>query len=584
MLRNLHIKNMALIDEIEVDFENGLNILTGETGAGKSIILGAVTIALGGSTGKEMLREGVEYGLVELLFEIENPATKAALEAIQIPISDEQILIISRKIYPNRVQNKVNDEMVTVGKLKEIAGILIDIHSQHEHQSLMYKHKHLEILDIYAGEEVSALKEKLHILDCFGDTGIQEWKQIVAKDYEEYVSVLKELEENTVDEETRKRQLDFAEYEIKEIQSANLREDEEDELENRYRKMANGRQIMESVIQVHQMSGYDQTGSAGDQLGHALSYMNKAAEYDSELKNLQEQLMTIDNLLNDFNHELADYISEMSFDEQEFRETEQRLDLIHNLESKYGRTIADVLRYLDEKKAEVSRYEDYEAWKQELDAKRIQLLKQYEKDSGELSRQRKQTAEQLTAEIRQALLELNFQDVRFEMKFDEKQQPGRDGVDDAYFMISTNIGEPLKPLWEVASGGELSRVMLAIKSCLAEEDSIDTLIFDEIDVGISGRTAQKVSEKLSAISSRHQVICISHLPQIAAMADSHYKIEKSVVEQKTHTNIEQLNEAESIREIARLLGGVEITDTVFKSAEEMKNMAKQTKTNQLIFS
>lgn len=566
MLRNLHIKNMALIDEIEVDFENGLNILTGETGAGKSIILGAVTIALGGSTGKEMLREGVEYGLVELLFEIENPATKAALEAIQIPISDEQILIISRKIYPNRVQNKVNDEMVTVGKLKEIAGILIDIHSQHEHQSLLKKSNHL------------------HILDCFGDTGIQEWKQIVAKDYEEYVSVLKELEENTVDEETRKRQLDFAEYEIKEIQSANLREDEEDELENRYRKMANGRQIMESVIQVHQMSGYDQTGSAGDQLGHALSYMNKAAEYDSELKNLQEQLMTIDNLLNDFNHELADYISEMSFDEQEFRETEQRLDLIHNLESKYGRTIADVLRYLDEKKAEVSRYEDYEAWKQELDAKRIQLLKQYEKDSGELSRQRKQTAEQLTAEIRQALLELNFQDVRFEMKFDEKQQPGRDGVDDAYFMISTNIGEPLKPLWEVASGGELSRVMLAIKSCLAEEDSIDTLIFDEIDVGISGRTAQKVSEKLSAISSRHQVICISHLPQIAAMADSHYKIEKSVVEQKTHTNIEQLNEAESIQEIARLLGGVEITDTVFKSAEEMKNMAKQTKTNQLIFS
>ena len=566
MLRNLHIKNMALIDEIEVDFENGLNILTGETGAGKSIILGAVTIALGGSTGKEMLREGVEYGLVELLFEIENPATKAALEAIQIPISEEQILIISRKIYPNRVQNKVNDEMVTVGKLKEIAGILIDIHSQHEHQSLLKKSNHL------------------HILDCFGDTGIQEWKQIVLKDYEEYVSVLKELEENTVDEETRKRQLDFAEYEIKEIQSASLREDEEDELESRYRKMVNGRQIMESVALVHQMSGYDQSGSAGDQLGHALSYMNKATEYDPELQNLQEQLMTIDNLLNDFNHELADYISEMSFDEQEFRETEQRLDLIHNLEAKYGRTIADVLRYLDEKRAEVSRYEDYEAWKQELDAKRIQLLKQYEKDSGELSRQRKQTAEQLTAEIRQALSELNFQDVQFEMKFEAKQQPGRDGVDDAYFMISTNIGEPLKPLSEVASGGELSRVMLAIKSCLAEEDSIDTLIFDEIDVGISGRTAQKVSEKLSAISGRHQVICISHLPQIAAMADSHYKIEKNVVEQKTHTNIEQLNEAESIREIARLLGGVEITDTVLKSAEEMKNMAKQTKTNQLIFS
>ncbi len=559
MLRNLHIKKMALIDEIEVNFEEGLNILTGETGAGKSILLGAVTIALGGRTGKEMLREGAEYGLVELLFEINHPETKKAIAALDIALSEDDVLIISRKIYPNRVVNKLNDEMVTVSKLKEIAGILLDIHSQQEHQSLLKKANHL------------------HILDRFGNDTIQEWKQEAAKNYETYRALKKELESTFLDEETRKRQLDFAKYEIKEIQDAKLRPEEEEELELKYRKMTNSRQIMEAISFVYQISGYEQADSAGEQLGHALAHINKVSEYDDDLMGLQEQLATIDSLLNDFNRELSDYISELSFDEQEFREVEQRLDQIHNLEAKYGKTIPEVLHYLEEKESEVSRFEDYESYQQKLEADCKKAWSAYEMNAQELSKCRKQVSGQLTTMIRDALKDLNFLDVQFEMQFEQKEQPGRDGMDDAYFMISTNVGECMKPLWEVASGGELSRIMLAIKSCLAEEDAIDTLIFDEIDVGISGRTAQKVSERLSALGQTHQVICISHLPQIAAMADAHYKIEKFVVEQKTRTQIERLQEEASIAEIARMLGGVEITETVLQSAAEMKDMAKRTK-------
>lgn len=559
MLRNLHIKNMALIDEIEVDFEEGLNVLTGETGAGKSILLGAVTIALGGRTGKEMLREGAEYGFVELLFEIKDAETKKAIAALDISLPEDDVLIISRKIYPNRVVNKLNDEMVTVGKLKEIAGVLIDIHSQQEHQSLLKKSNHL------------------HILDRFGKDSIQEWKQKTTENYNAYCIYKKELDTQSVDEETRKRKLDFANYEVREIQEANLKPDEEEQLEIRYRRMVNSRRIMEIVSLVYQISGYEQTGSAGEQIGHALAKMNKAVEYDEGLEALQEQMTTIDSLLNDFNRELSDYISQMSFNEEEFRETEQRLDLIHNLEAKYGKTIPDVLAYLEEKKAEICRLEDYESYHEKLRADCEEAWNRYLADAQELSRRRQFVSKQLTAMIQTALKDLNFPDVQFDMKFCSKEQSGRDGMDDAYFMISTNVGEAMKPLWEVASGGELSRIMLAVKSCLAEEDSIDTLIFDEIDVGISGRTAQRVSECLSALGQVHQVICISHLPQIAAMADAHYKIEKSVIGQKTITQIQPLQDETSIAEIARMLGGVEITETVLQSAAEMKDMATRTK-------
>lgn len=559
MLQNLHIKNMALIDELEVNFEEGLNILTGETGAGKSIILGAVTTALGGRTGKEMLREGAEYGLVELLFEITKPQTRMALEAMEIPMPEENVLIISRRIYPNRTVNKVNDEMVTVGKLKEIAGLLIDIHSQHEHQSLLKKSNHL------------------NILDRFGHDKIDECKKNMEQSYTVYAALRDELKSSELDEETRKRQMDFALFEIREIEAADLQPEEEEQLEADYRRMVNGRQIMERISQVYGITGYEQLESSGNQIGRACGELNKAAEYDPELLGLQEQLATIDSLLNDFNRELADYMTEMTFDAEQFQTVETRLDLIHNLEAKYGRTIPDVLDYLERKQAEYEKFVDYETYRETLNANCEKALQDYMHYAKEVSDARRAAADALTEMITEALQDLNFQNVDFQMEFLPLVHPTRNGMEEGYFMISTNVGEPVKPLWEVASGGELSRIMLAVKSCLAEEDDIDTLIFDEIDVGISGRTAQKVSEKLSAIAMRHQVICISHLPQIAAMADAHFKIEKQVVGQKTITGIERLQEEASITEIARMLGGVEITDSVLESAAEMKELAKRTK-------
>ncbi len=558
MLRNLHVKNIALIDEIEVSFQEGLNILTGETGAGKSIILGAIMLALGGKTAKELLREGADSGLAELVFEISSASTKAALETVGIS-TEEDTLIVSRRIYPNRVVNRINDETVTVAKLKEIAGILIDIHSQHEHQSLLKKTNHL------------------HILDRFGHAIIEEKKEQVQKEYAEYTEAKEKLEAMNLDEESRKRNMDFAAFEIQEITAADLQADEEEKLEQKYRKMRNGKQIMETLAQVYQYSGYEQTESAGNQLGQALSMLGRLVEYDEELQELEGQLATVDNLLNDFNRELSDYMESLNFDEREYRETEDRLDVIHKLEVKYGKTIPLVLQYLEEKKEEYANYEDYEMRRSSLEELCSKRLHHYQETAQELSQLRKQTAEQLKSAITEALQDLNFLDVRFDMIFQPLDGPTRNGLDDAYFVISTNVGESMKPLWEVASGGELSRIMLAVKSCLAQEDAIDTLVFDEIDVGISGRTAQKVSERLSLLGREHQVICISHLPQIAAMADVHFKIEKQVINQKTITQIEQLSEKESIEEIARMLGGVEITDTVLNSAMEMKEMAARTK-------
>lgn len=559
MLQNVHIKNMALIDEMEVYFENGLNIMTGETGAGKSIILGSIMTALGGSTGKDMLRADAEYGLVELLFEIRDPETGRLLRDMEVPLSDENVLIISRRIYPNRTVNKVNDEMVTVGRLREIAGVLIDIHSQHEHQSLLKKSSHLQVLD------------------RFGRDQIMEWKEKTAADYDTYKALQQEMEQGTVDEDTRRRQLDYAKFEASEIREADLQPGEEEILEQQYRKMMNSRQIMEAIAHISQSCGYDRPESAGEQLSHSLSEMEKASGYDPELADLSEQLTTIDSLLNDFNRELSDYMSGLRYDEQEFRQTENRLDRIHNLEAKYGRTIEDVLNYEKAKQEEIARLEEYDDYIRGVEQRLNEAKAVYDADAAKLSSYRKQAGEKLATMIQEALKDLNFPDVRFEMLFEPKSEPSRNGMDDAYFIISTNTGEPMKPLWEVASGGELSRIMLAIKSCLAEEDAIDTLIFDEIDVGISGRTAQKVSEKLSEIAANHQVICISHLPQIAAMADVHYRIEKSVIDGKTITGIQALSEEESVHEIARILGGVEITDTVLQSAAEMKEMAKRTK-------
>lgn len=558
MLLNLHVKNLALIDEIEVEFGDHLNILTGETGAGKSILLGSMNAALGNKISQDMIRPGENYALVELLFHIDHPEVLKKLEEMDIAVEDGEVLI-SRKILNRRNICKVNGTTVTVPKLKEISSMFIDIHSQHEHQSLLNKNKHLKIVDEFSKKESQGIKENI--------------KEI----YEKYADIKRVLEEEYSDQEKRKRELDFILYEINEIQSAALQPGEDEELEKQYRKMINSKKIMENLHAAYHITGYDDAMSAGSQIGNALREMMSAAQYDESLASLTDQLETVDGIMNDFNRDLSAYMTEMEFDEQEFYEVEQRLNTINGLKSKFGATIDDVQSYLDtleEKRDQICHFEENkEALMRELEETEQILRAECQK----LSKIRKENARRLCQKMTEALKDLNFLDVTFTMEFQDLPHYTKNGMDEAVFMISTNPGLPVRPLNEVASGGELSRIMLAIKSVLADVDQVDTLIFDEIDSGISGRTAQKVSEKMVVIAKSHQVIAITHLPQIAAMADNHYLIEKRVEGVHTKTIMTALEGEASVTELARILGGVEVTDAVLESAKEMKELAERTK-------
>lgn len=555
MLRNLHVKNLALIEEAEVDFTEGLNVLTGETGAGKSIIIGSINLALGEKVPKEMLRDNDDTSLVELIFEVPNDEIAERLRALDIFLEDGQV-ILSRRISGGRSVAKINGESVPVSKVREVAALLIDMHGQHEHESLLKKQKHMEILDEYAREELASRKEELRTL------------------YREYRAVCSSLEETGADEESRQRELSLLEYEIHEIEAAHLMEGEDEELELRYRKLSNSRKIIESLQNAHQLLA-EQNDSASELTGRALRELSSVENCDEEIQGMSEQLLNIDNLLNDLNRELAAYLQDGGFDEENFRQTEGRLDELNHLKAKYGRTLGDVMAALEERRERGEQLLHYDAYRQELLEKKAKLMERLREVSSQVSDIRKSYGGSLAEQVRMQLADLNFLDVQFEAVFTSLDHFTEQGTDDVEFQISTNPGEPLKPLHKVASGGELSRIMLALKTVLARQDDIGSLIFDEIDAGISGRTAQMVSEKMHVIASTHQVICISHLPQIAAMADTHFLIEKSVENDTTISTIRSLTEEERVEELARMLGGVKITDTVLESAREMRQLAEK---------
>lgn len=555
MLLNLHVKNLALIEEIEVNFMDHLNIMTGETGAGKSIIIGSIQAALGGKLSKDMVRDEKEDALIELLFQVESPKAKLFMEENGIPFMEDEQLLITRKLVHGRSICRVNGETVTLSQLKELGAYLIDIHGQHEPQSLLHKTYHLQILDRFGGKELLEVKEKVQIA------------------YDTVKILRKEWEEATTSDEQRNREIHFLEYETQEIEQAKLREKEDEELQHQYKKMSGARELTELLASAYALTGYGQEG-AGEFLGHAIQKLSQAVGIDSDLENLYEQIGEIDNLLNDFNRELANVMTDYEFDDEHLSEVEKRLDLINGLKVKYGNSIEKIQEYYNDTKEKLEKLYHYEEYRRGLQEKLSVAEEKLREEALILSKMRKESAKILVPKIEYALKELNFLDVSFDMTFKELPEIHSIGMDEAYFVISTNPGEALKPLDAVASGGELSRIMLAIKSVLAQEDEIKTLIFDEIDVGISGRTAQKVSERLGVIAKEHQVLCITHLAQIAAMADVHYKIEKGVFDNKTTTNITLLNEKESIDELARIIGGVVITEQVVKSAEEMKKLAK----------
>ncbi len=557
MLHNLHVKNLALIEEAEVDFREGLNILSGETGAGKSIIIGSVAAAIGEKASKDMIRKDADYALVELVFSVDGNIRRR-LEAMDIPMEDDQV-ILTRRISGGRSVAKINSESVSAAKLREAASLLIDIHGQHEHQSLLNQKNHLQILDAYAKKEFHGLKEKL------------------AEAYRAYIHLKNEIQNASIDTEQRARELSFLQYEVEEIEQASLTAGEDEELEMQYRRFANGKQIMGSIGQVYELTSEN---GAAQMTGHAVLEIAKISAYDEKVSQMEEQLLEIDNLLNDFNRELAGYIDNADFDEARFYEIEKRLDLINGLKAKYGGTIEKILSEYENKLQRIETLSNYDVYLSDLQQKLKQKETELDAVCKKVSEIRRREAKKLTRQIRSALIDLNFLDVKFELQFTKKEDYTASGYDEAEFLISTNPGEPVRPLTKVASGGELSRIMLAIKAVLADCDEVGTLIFDEIDTGISGRTAQMVSEKMNVISKDHQIICITHLPQIAAMADTHFLIEKRASKNQTQTMIRMLDKEESVTELGRMLGGVKITDTVLKSAKEMKDLAVATKNSQ----
>lgn len=555
MLIHLHVKNLALIEDIEVEFGPGLNILTGETGAGKSVLLGSMQLILGGRTARDMIRTGASCALVELLFQVENKKAEQALNSLGIFTEEGQVLL-SRKIMDGRSINKINGETCTVGQMKAAAECLLDIHGQHEHQSLLYQEKQLEILDAYGREKIRPAKEA------------------VRQSYEEYRKYMRALKELDTDEEQRNREKAFLEFEISEIEKAHLVPGEDEELETLYRRLNNGKLILETLQSVHSLTGYDSGQGAGEAVGTGVRELLRVTEYDTQLESMAETLQEIDGLLNDFNRELSSYVEDLSFDDETFYETEKRLDQINGLKAKYGRTIEEILEYQNTQQQKLEKLARYEENFLEARQNLKKAEEQLEKDSYVLSEIRKDYSRTLTEKIIEGLRDLNFLDVKFRINFQRKQEFTDNGYDSIEYEISTNPGESVKPLGRIVSGGELSRIMLAIKAILADRDQIETLIFDEIDTGISGRTAQKVSEKMAVIGSCHQVLCITHLPQIAAMADTHFEIEKHQKGNETITEIHPLGERESVRELARLLGGAEITEVVLKNAMEMKELAQ----------
>lgn len=554
MLENLHVKNLALIEEIEVDFRPGLNILTGETGAGKSILLGSVNLALGGRYNADMLRTGAKFGLVELTFSIDSPILEAQLEALDIFPEDGRIML-SRKLMAGRSQSKINGETVSMSILKDVASMLIDIHGQHEHQSLLHKKNHLAFLDLYAKEQVEELKKK------------------TAKAFHTYHACKKKLDESGMDERERQKEISLAEFEVDEIEKAGLTEGEDEELERLYRRMSEGKKVTEEISEAYHYTSENDSGNASEFLSRAIRALSNVESVDEQGAGLYQQLVEIDGLLNDFNRELSEYAKSLEFSEEEFYETESRLNEVNHLKTKYGNTVKEVLEYCEERKQRLKELEDYEQYMSELEESFKKSRKSYEKNASALSAARKKAAVSFVEEIKKGLLDLNFLDVRFEMRFSELEAYTSGGIDEAEFYISTNPGEAIRPMGNVASGGELSRIMLAIKTVLADREDTPTLIFDEIDTGISGITAGKVAEKMHIIAESRQVLCITHLAQIAAQADAHYLIQKQAKKDKAETEIFCLEDEASIQELARLLGGAKVTANIIESAREMKRQS-----------
>ena len=553
MLKNVHLKNLALIKEADIEFSHGLNILTGETGAGKSIILGSINIALGDKASKSFIRSGADFGLVELTFTSSDLRIRNLLQSLDIPFEEDTILI-SRKITPDSSISRINGITVTLSNLRAVTSLLVDIHGQHDHQSLLNPSSHLDIIDEFGGHPIASQK------------------QVLKEHYQEYKRLRLQYQNYQQNPEEVAKEKAFLEFEIREIEDAQLKPGEDQALEDEFRKLSNAGRINDSLQKVRSEL-FDLSDSASGRISDALKEFHYLVSIEPALKSCMDSLMDLDSISRDLNHDLNHYIDENTFSEERYQSVHQRLDEINRLKSKYGNSIAQILQYQTTQSSRLEELNDYEVHKTQLLSQMEEVRAKVNQYASALSALRKEAAASLEQMILHNLEDLNFLNVDFQIAFEKADKIYENGFDRPEFMISTNVGEAVKPLVKVASGGELSRVMLAIKAAIADADRTDTLIFDEIDTGISGRTAQKVAEKMAVLSADHQLICITHLPQIAAMATTHFAIEKSVDSGSTISGIRKLSRVDSILELARLISGSEITETTIKNAEEMKAAA-----------
>ncbi len=558
MLESLHVKNLALIKESEVFFYPGLNILSGETGAGKSIILGSVRLALGAKAGREFIRNGEDYALIELIFKSSRKELIDALNELELPVEDDGTVFIQRKIMEGRSTARINGETVTGRGLKRIASLLIDIHGQHDTAELLDSKNYLDILDDYSGFEAEQILEE------------------VAGAYADYISVKKEFDDNRSLDKNREKELSLAEFEIEEIDAAGLRPGEDEESEDRYRLMNNSKKIVESVSRAYSLMNGE--GGTQDGLDHALREIRSVLRYDDSLAEMEADIAAAADILGQCSRNMDDYMSKMEFSQDEFNAVENRLDVLNHLKNKYAGSIEAILDYADERRAFVEKLSDLSAYMERLEKKLNRTKEELLNACDKLSKVRIEKARILSEEIVRNLKQLNLENVRCEISVvSDSENITEKGYDNVDFLVSFNVGEPLRSLATVASGGELSRFMLALKAITADKEKTETLIFDEIDSGISGKTAWNVAEKMNVIGKDHQVIAITHLPQIAAMADSHYLINKSNDDDRTQTTIKKLSEEESTQEVARLMSTDVITDILLQSAKELRSQARVSK-------
>jgi len=560
MLTYLHVENFALIKSLEIDFDHGLTVLSGETGAGKSIVIGSMNAISGGKLDKSMIRSGSDYALVEMIFVLQEEALIGLKEKYGIEYNHEQELIVSRRFNSSgRSVYKVNHQTVTAQVASEIAEMTLDIHSQHEHQSLLNQNNHIILLDRYVGQPLKTLKDDLYT------------------DYVHYKKLLKAIEEDHLTTDDRKREIDFLRFEINEIQSAHLSLGEDEVLSKEYKLLSNRNKILQKLLNIEQQLSQNPEMNLWEWIGQMLRDFEGIRHLDHEIEDMAIMMAQIEDMVRDLNKHVESYLEALESDHQSLNEVEERIHVINTLKSKYGQTIEAILLALDEKEKRLEHLENYELDLEKNKEAILALTNILETKCEKVSRLRQKAAKEIGSNIESVLMDLNFADAKMEIAVERLDQFSQNGYDQVTFLISTNKNEPVQPLVKIASGGELSRVMLAIKSVFAEMDQIGTLVFDEIDSGISGRTAQKVGEKMWLLAMHRQIICITHLPQISAMADQHYLIEKHTSQNRVETYVRQLKGAEIFQELARLIGGVKITENTLESAREMKEQANAIK-------